>query len=150
MEMRKVTYVTVFMLIWMLCPLFAFAAKDGLVAWWKFDDAKGKAALDSVSRVEDEILGNFKFVRGSSGTALSFDGFSTSIVRKAAKAPRLGRSFSIEAWVALGAYPWNWCPIISQADQGKTGYYFGIDSQGLFGLSLKVDDEWITCKSGQF
>jgi len=111
-----------------------FAGDEGLVAWWKFDEGEGKTALDSVSGVEDEIRGNFKFVNGSINRALKFDGFTTSVVRKAAKAPKLGDAFTIEAWVALGAYPWNWCPIVSREKEEKAGYYFGIDSQGRLGL----------------
>jgi len=130
-----------------VCCFCAFGADEGPVAWWKFDGAKGKKALDSVSEVEDEIRGNFKFVGGSSGRALKFDGFTTSVVRKAEQAPTLGDAFTIEAWVALGAYPWNWCPIVSQEKEEKAGYYFGIDSQGHFGLRLSVGGKWLECKS---
>ncbi|MHC4912346.1 MAG: LamG domain-containing protein, partial [Planctomycetota bacterium] len=96
---------------------------------------------------EDKINGNFKYVRGVRGKAVKFDGFTSMVVRKASEAPRLDDSFTIEAWVALGAYPWNWCPIVSQGEYGERGYYFGIDSQGRFGLGVQVGEEWVECKS---
>ena len=85
----------------------AFANDKALAAWWKFDEGKGKVAVDSISQIEDSIRGNFKYVKGVSGTALKFDGFTTNIVRKASEAPDLSDTFTIEARVALGAYPWN-------------------------------------------
>ena len=144
--MRKTTFLISFVLV-MAVGRCVFASDEGLVAWWRFDEGRGKKVVDSISGVEDEILSNFKFVGGSSGGALKFDGLTTSVVRKAKQAPKLGDAFTIEAWIALGAYPWNWCPIVSQADFGESGYYFGIDSQGRFGLNVKAGGQWLTCKS---
>jgi hypothetical protein len=103
--------------------------------------------FDDAGDVEDKVKGNFKHVAGVSGKGLKFDGFTTSVVREADKAPKLKDAFTIEAWVALGAYPWNWCPIVGQSKEGKSGYYFGIDSQGYFGLRGSVDGKWIECRS---
>jgi hypothetical protein len=151
--MRQTTFLVTLVAVMVLgrCLL---ASDEGLVAWWKFDEGQGKKVVDSISGVEDEIRGNIKFAGGSSGGALRFDGFTTSVVRKAERAPKLGSpftkggdAFTVEAWIALGAYPWNWCPIVSQADFGKSGYYFGIDSQGRFGLGVKASGQWLICKS---
>jgi hypothetical protein len=103
--------------------------------------------VGSIGGIKDEISGNFKFVEGVAGKALKFDGFTTSVIRKAEQAPKLGDAFTIEAWVALGAYPWNWCPIVSQSDFGKSGYYFGVDSNGRFGLCVKAGGQWYECRS---
>ncbi|MHC4149594.1 MAG: LamG domain-containing protein, partial [Planctomycetota bacterium] len=46
-----------------------------------------------------------------------------------------------------GAYPWNWCPIISQEKNEKKGYYFGVDSQGHVGMRLALEGRWVECKS---
>ncbi len=129
--------------IFSLCTI-ACRAQEGLVAWWKFDEG---SAVDSVSGIKDQIRGNFEFVEGVSGKALKFDGFTTSVVRKADKAPKLGETFAIEAWIALGAYPWNWCPVVAQEKDEKAGYYFGIDAQGHVGLRLAVDGGWVECIS---
>lgn len=139
---------TGFTLALTLCPISAFAAsKTELVAWWKFDEEKGKVSTDSVSGVKDRIHGNFKYVEGVAGKCLKFDEFTTAIVRGPAKAPKLDtKSFSIEAWIAPQAYPWNWCPIVMQRDDEK-GYYFGVDGDGRFGLHVAIDDKWVECNS---
>jgi len=89
----------------MLCSASLLAADDSLAAWWKFDRSKGKTVVDSVTGIKDEVLGFFKYVQGTRGDALRFDGYSTVVRRKAKVAPELGKSFSIEAWVAFQAYP---------------------------------------------
>jgi hypothetical protein len=122
-----------------------FAAKDGLVACWKFDEGKGNVAIDSISGKEDTILRNFKYVQGVSGTGVKFDGFTTHIRRKAVDAPRLSGSFSVEAWVGPQAYPWDWCAIASQGKNHQAGYYFGIDETGRVGLHLAINGKWRKC-----
>ncbi|GAF90324.1 unnamed protein product, partial [marine sediment metagenome] len=67
------------------------------MAWWKFDEGKGKTALDSVTQTKDAIMRTFWYMPGVSGTAVKFDGFTTHIVRKAADAPRLQDAFTFEA-----------------------------------------------------
>jgi hypothetical protein len=134
-------------LILAMCSVRCFGGEKGPAAWWGFDEGKKDAVIDSVSGTQDRIDGNFKYVRGVRGKAVKFDGFTSRIVRKASEAPRLDDSFTIEAWVALGAYPWNWCPIVSEAEHGERGYYFGIDSQGRFGMGVRVGEEWVECKS---
>jgi len=117
------------------------------IACWDFERQINGSTVESISRQTDRVTGNYKYVEGVRGKALRFDGFTTQVVRKADEAPKLGESFSFETWVAIGAYPWNWAPILSQADFGKRGFYFGIDSQGRFGLCIKAGDKWIECKS---
>ena len=136
------------MLLWTLCSVCAFAAsKTGLVGWWKFDEGKGKTAIDSISQKEDSIQGNFQYLPGVSGAGVKFDGFTTHIIRKAAEAPRLTYAFTIEAWVAPQAYPWNWCAIVNQEKDHKAGYFFGIDYEGRVGLQVAVNGKWRQCAS---
>ena len=128
-----------------LLPVFATAADDALVAWWKFDE-EGKAATDSVSGLGDRIRGNFKYVEGASGNCIKFDENTTVIVRKADDVPRLAGSFTIESWIGPQAYPWNWCPIVMHR-RGDKGYYFGVDGDARFGLHVSVDGKWHECNS---
>ena len=76
----------------LLTAISAKVAADP-VAWWKFGGSEGKTAVDSASGIEDEILGNFKYVQGTSGDALRFDGYSTAVRREAKSAPELGKSW---------------------------------------------------------
>jgi hypothetical protein len=124
------------------------AAQDkGPVAWWKFDEGSGNAAQDAVSGGHDNILNHHQWVKGVSGTGLKFDGFTTVIERPAEMVPQLGPQFSIEAWVAIQSYPWNWVAIVDQEDNHRRGYYFGIDAEGHLGLQLSVWATWQTCLS---
>jgi len=127
----------------------SFAAKDEPVAYWKFDEGKGKRAIDSAARQRDSIFGNFRYIPGVSQTAVKFDGFTTHIIRDADDAPRLKEALTIEAWVAPQAYPWSWCAIVNQQDEQKAGYFFGIDEVGHVGLHMAVNDKWYKCTSKQ-
>ena len=151
------TYGCGFMVIWILCCLSTLAVDDGLdpleiphmglVAWWKFDEGEGKSAIDSVTLKRDAISGNFKYVEGARGKAIKFDGYTTSVIRKAAYAPRMADRFTIEAWVALQVYPWNWTAIVNQEKDHKAGYFFGIDAEGHLGLHVSLDGQWRQCIS---
>lgn len=79
--------------------------------------------------------------KGISGTALEFDGYNTLVTLPAAKAPNLAAggigsagekvgtgNLTLEGWFVLGAYPWNWVPVVQQGDDN--GYFLGVDSAG--------------------
>lgn len=125
----------------------AQAGDSGLQAWWKFEKSQDRVVQDSSRQVPDVIRGNFKYVPGVSGSALKLDGFTTVVSRKAKEAPRLSGSLTVEAWVALAAYPWSWCPIVSQKQGDLRGYFFGLDARGHVSLQLAVDGRWISCTS---
>ena len=151
------TYGCGFMVILILCCLSAVAVDEyldpleipqmGLVAWWKFDEGEGRSAIDSVALKRDAISGNFRYLPGVSGSAIKFDGITGHIIRKAGKAPRFAEAFSIEAWVAPQAYPWNWCAIVNQQEEHEAGYFFGIDEVGHVGLHLAIKGKWYECTS---
>lgn len=126
----------------------AFAGDEGLVAWWKFDEGQGQTVRDAVTDRQDALRRNFSFVPGVSGTALKSDGFTTHIIRKAGQSPRLSKTFSIEAWVAPQAYPWNWCALVDQAATNHdAGYFFGLNETGQLGLHVAVNGKWEECIS---
>lgn len=129
-----------------LCPALR-AQNQGLAAWWRFDEGAGNSVLDSAAHRKDPILNNFKWVQGVSGTALKFDGFTTVVTAGPSDVPRLSGHFTIEAWVAIQAYPWNWVAIVDQEKNHRSGYYFGIDSEGRLGLQLEVWGNWQQCVS---
>ena len=125
------------------------AQDRGPVARWTFDEGRrpGPNVLDSASGLKDTIAGHYKFVPGVAGSGLQFDGYTTRVIRKANQAPRLGDSFTMEAWIALAALPWNWCPVLSQEEAGMTGVSFGVGPHGEFGLKVSVRGEWLECLS---
>jgi hypothetical protein len=115
----------------------AYAADKPPVASWSFDQETGV----------DAILGFRKFVPGVAGNGLRFDGQTTAVVRGASKVPRLGGPFSVEAWVAIQTYPWTWCAVVNQEKDRQSGYFFGIDPEGRFGLQVAIDGQWRESRS---
>jgi hypothetical protein len=120
------------------------------LAWWRFDEVSDGRTPELGAQRGDTIAGSFKLVPGVVGKALKFDGFTAEIVRPAASAPRLTDSFTIEAWVALGAYPWNWCPLIEQSSKTKAGYSLAIGPRGQFRLGLAAGGKWRECMTKDF
>ncbi|MHC4116446.1 MAG: LamG domain-containing protein [Planctomycetota bacterium] len=127
-------------------------------AWWRFDEGLGVRPYDrkdltreSISDKDCAVDGNITlWQKGISGTALAFDGYHSAVGMPAPAAPRVEDEMTIEAWMVLGAYPWNWAPIVHQSimdvgpiergvydEHGKRidrkkgrGYYLGVDGYG--------------------
>lgn len=125
----------------------AATQNDGVVAWWKFNEGTGNVAEDSASGRRDNILNHHQWAKGVSEAGLKFDGFTTVIERAAEDVPQFDPQFSIEAWVAIQSYPWNWVAIIDHEKDHQGGYYFGIDAKGRLGLQLSVLGTWESCVS---
>jgi hypothetical protein len=86
-------------------------------AWWRFDEGKGDVTTETESGFTTEIKGHKSLWKvGVSGTALHFDGYNTVIEVPADKGPRPVNELTLEGWIAIGAYPWSWTPIIQQTD----------------------------------
>jgi hypothetical protein len=134
---------------------------DNVICWWKFDDSEKnlKAGTEEfVSGAEFNIVGLAKYVPGVKGSAIKFDGFS-SYVEGTPKLPTIRneddeeemqfpREISVEAWISLGAYPWNWAPILTIGKYKVTGFYFGVDSRGRVGFHMSdATSVWHECNS---
>jgi len=126
------------------------APSEELLAGWSFEQVQNGKTSDRVTQVEDTIGGHYQQTPGVVGKALQFDGFTTEIIRPAASAPRLPDSFTLEAWVALGAYPWNWCPLIEQSSGTNAGYSLAIGPRGQLRLGLASGGQWRECVSKDF
>lgn len=124
------------------------APLPGPVARWTFDaPPAGAEVADAASGTKDAIRGRFRAVPGVAGGGLAFDGYTTCVVRKGRQAPRLGEAFTVEAWVAPAALPWNWIPVVGQESSGLIGYSFGVGPLGEFGLKLSMRGAWAVCLS---
>jgi hypothetical protein len=92
-------------------------------AWLKFDEglrtraaAEKQKTKESVGGTVCTISGNKAlWKRGVSGTSLAFDGYFSKVTLPGKKAPRLTDELTLEAWVVLGAYPWNDAGIVHQS-----------------------------------
>ena len=110
--------------------------------FWHFDEDAGATVHDSSGGIDDPISGYFIRVPGVTGKAISFDGYTTAIVRPAKEVPELGQAFTISAWVALDDYPWNWVPIVDQELDHQVGYVLEIDAFGHPGFGIDVNGVW--------
>lgn len=121
------------------------------VAWWKFDEAKGDMASETISNTASEVKGNKTLWRkGVSGTALQLDGYFSEISLPADKAPKPVDAITLESWVAIGAYPWSFVPIVQQSDdnpeiliakKGGEAFLHGEEGREQFEASLEDEDE---------
>jgi len=125
-----------------MVSLSAIGQNNGPVAHWSFDEASGSVTHDSASGIDDQVTGIFKRVPGVSGGALRFDGESTIISRSRKAQPPMGSGVTLEAWIALNVYPWNWVPIVERHREEQAGYSFGVDSFGHLGLKVAVGGQW--------
>lgn len=140
------------------------------VAWFKFDEAAGDTTYESLSKSAMEVKGSKTYWRqGISGTSLQFDDVRTFLSLPATAAPKPQQAITLEGWVAIGAYPWNWCPIVQQSDdvpeellaevkpgmntnykskgvnykkEDDQGYFLGIDGHGHPGMKIRVGGNW--------
>jgi hypothetical protein len=152
--------------LFVMAGSLALSAQDTVKAHWNFDEAKDGTTRDIVGGVDDAVGGNFRLVQGVKGKALVLDGYTTRISRAADVAPKLGLDFTVEAWIALGAYPWNWAPIAAQentvslnsnldsacwpdditVNSPRDGFFFGVGPQGQLGLFAGAGD-WMVCQT---
>jgi len=118
-----------------------------LVASWTFDNLSSKVFSDEKVDKGYSISGNYKVVQGVSGNSIRMDGFTTQVRSNNYNTEDLEHAFSVEAWIALATYPWNWSPVICQNDKERSGFYFGIGPRGEAGLFVSVNGEWHRCIS---
>ncbi len=78
--------------------------------------------------------------KGISGTALQFDGYNSFLALPNSFAPEITGGITLEAWIAIGAYPWNWTPIVQQGDD--EGYFLGVNAYGQAGFKLMTGEKW--------
>jgi Concanavalin A-like lectin/glucanases superfamily len=123
-------------------PAFVVAQSSGPIAQWSFNETGGQVAHDSVSGADDAIGGLFKHVNGVSGNGLRFDGETTVIVRGYKSVPQMTAGVTVDAWVAVNTYPWNWVPIVEHRREEQAGYFLGIDCFGHLGLKVAVGGQW--------
>jgi hypothetical protein len=141
------TSVCSFLLLAAWQPLLQAAAPKPLL-WWSFDHDPDSAIQDQAAGKEDSIEGSFRHVAGVSGLALKPDGYTTCITRATvAESLPLDSAFTVEAWIAHAAYPWNWCPVISRCKGQTEGFSFNVGPNGDLALELAVDGKWQQCVS---
>jgi hypothetical protein len=109
---------------------------------WHFDESSGSLAAEQVHHADGAVTGVYLRIPGVQGNALRLDGETSGVRVKASTLPDLASAFTVEAWIAIDAYPWNWAPIADQRRQQAAGFFFGIDSLGHLGLQAAIGGNW--------
>lgn len=120
--------------------VIAQAAPDSL--HWSFSRGDSAAPVDTIHGAKAQLNGKYLYVAGVSGDALRLDGYTSSMTVAARELPTLSQGFTVEAWIALNTYPWNWVPIVDQESQHQAGFFFGVDAFGHIGLQASINGQW--------
>ncbi len=113
----------------------SLAFSQGKLMSWDFDSVN----------TADTLEGYYSYIDGSVGKGLLLDGFTTRVVRKSSEVKRVGKEFTIQASIALGNYPWNWCPIITTEGQINSGYRLMVGPLGQISMQVAISEQWIVC-----
>lgn len=119
------------------------------IMYWDFETNRDMTTLERVSGIADTLEGHFEEARGVAGTGIRLDGFTTCVRRSPDHVTTAGDEYSIEAWVALGNYPWNWCPILTTESAEVSGYRLMLGPLGQVALQSAIDEQWVSCASSQ-
>jgi hypothetical protein len=114
---------------------------------WDFETIRNRGAIEGSTNISDTLEGNFESVEGVTGKGLRLDGFTTRIIRNGKDLRKPGAAFTIEAWVALGEYPLNWCPVITTESDEVKGYRLLIGPYGQVSFETAIGEQWIACTS---
>ena len=132
--------------------LITLVAQQAIVAQtpaivWDFETIRNKRVIEKSTNIKDTIEGNFEWVEGVTGKGLRLDGFTTRVIRVGKDIPKPGAAFTIEAWVSLGEYPLNWCPVITTESDEVKGYRLLIGPYGQVSFETAISEQWISCTS---
>ena len=121
--------------------------------YWDFNKVSNGKLEELIKMTTDTIEGNYTIVEGAKGKAIRLDGF-TSVIRNRGNIESISEgSVSTEAWVALGAYPWNWCPVVTQSKavvggkEASGGFSMNIGPRGELGFKIFIEGNEILCVS---
>ena len=133
----------------LLLPCFSFAdtvAQEPVktaAARWRFSRDQGPSPHEEHSGALAKLEGNYQYVPGLATDALRFDGYTTSMSVERKDVPLPGpEGFTVESWIALNTYPWNWVPIAAQEKERQAGFFLGIDAFGHVAFEASINGQW--------
>ena len=123
------------------------AFSQHVAAGWDFEKTQNRQAVELVNRVADTLEGFYETAPGVTGQGIRLDGFTTLVDARGNGRVVKGDALTVEAWVSLGNYPWNWCPVISTISNETKGYRLLIGPLGQASFEVAVGEQWQTCTS---
>ncbi len=124
------------------------------VLQWSFDEGISERELSQRDICRESKTGTICKVDGNitlwkpgvSGSALAFDGYHSKVTFENAEPAEEDASFTLEAWVALGAYPWKEGAIMDISDEDG-GVYMGISDLGQLVFMVQGGEEFHSLRS---
>ena len=132
-----------------LFSCFVTVQAQNPVMYWDFEKNENRTTIEVISGIADTLEGNFEKAKGINGTGIRLDGYTTCIRKSPENITTPGDEFTIEAWVALGNYPWNWCPILTTESADVSGYHLMLGPLGQVSLQGAINEQWVSCSSAQ-
>lgn len=135
----------VYLLLFLFLSSVAMAQNP--VMKWDFETIKNRESIEVSTNIADTIEGNFEEATGISGKGLRLDGFTTRVIRNGKDTVKPGAELTIQAWVSLGEYPLNWCPVITTESGEIKGYRLLIGPYGQVSFEVAISEQWTACTS---
>lgn len=139
-----------FILLFLLsfCPFDDAKAQNPILSW-NFDEIINRTVIEQKTGIKDTLEGNFKVVDGVKGSGLKLDGFTACLKHEDQDNSAPGSEFTIESWISLGNYPWNWCPVLTTENNQVKGYRLMIGPHGEVSLQTAIGGQWISCTTAK-
>ncbi len=118
------------------------------ILFWDFASIINRTTLEQQSGIADTLEGYFNTSPGVIGNGLRLDGFTACLKHYDSKKSLLGDELTVEAWVSLGEYPWNWCPVLTTENDETKGYRLMIGPHGEASFQTAIGEQWISCTTG--
>ncbi|MHC4457062.1 MAG: LamG domain-containing protein [Planctomycetota bacterium] len=96
--LRKNLLLVAVLWIWVLCGA-VWAAEDGLVSHWTFDEGSGTTAYDSAGDNNGTLVGDANWTTGVTGGALRFDGVGDYVEVDSSEELKLNLTGTISVWI---------------------------------------------------
>ena len=125
------------------------AAAQDPKAYWNFDKMENRQTQEAISGKADVLEGYFEKAPGIKGDGLRLDGFTACLKTTGSNRIVSGNEITVEAWISLGEYPWNWCPVLTAESDEVKGYRLMIGPLGQASMECAIGGQWISCTSGR-
>ncbi|NPV82433.1 MAG: LamG domain-containing protein [Candidatus Aminicenantes bacterium] len=116
---------------------------------WDFEKIQKGRVLEKIKNRWDLLEGNYSEAPGIKGKGLRLDGFTAALRAQETKTPAPGKELTVELWLALGEYPWNWCPALTTERDDVGGYRLQIGPYGQVSMEVNIDEQWRSATSAR-
>jgi hypothetical protein len=114
---------------------------------WDFETMSNSRTTEIIGGRMDTLEGYFGQAPGVKGKGLTLDGFTACLKSSGTRQIKGLKEFTIETWIALGEYPWNWCPILTTESNEVKGYRLMVGPLGQAALECAIGEQWVVCTS---